>query len=768
MINIDLLSAGNTLWPGMANHLWQTTLFAAAAWLITLVMRKNRARIRYWIWFAVSIKFLIPFSLLVSLGGLIAPEWMKAPVEIPPELNVIHTIHQPFNLPDIKEASPSLYAIDTPYASAKIPVMLSFWLCGSLALLLTWHKRGMKVSRVVCKADLLTDGNAFKDFRRIKKKNRISGTVQLASTEDMMEPGVYGIFRPVLLLPAGILKHVNDSELEAILMHEFEHIRCKDNLTASIHMLVQALFWFHPVVWYAGSRLIYEREVACDETVLRCGKNPRAYAEGILKVCEYYFRSPLACLSGVIGSNLIKRVEGIMNNQTIDKLSMGKKLFLSMAGLSVLGIPLALGIMNAPTSQAGSLDNDPVGYKVDSSLISGRTETNNKPPEIINEKADQVDSGVISNTGTTPRTGSSDETDLENTNSPVVMANVSHQTPGDSKKKNESFEAGQKTVPGPLDKSSIVTGKVEDRVKDSSDSGIMGTQPGSKNAGVYISRGISCLKEGLIEDALSNLNRAIDLDPGNAAAYVARGSAYFRQGRFDSVISDCTRAIEINPDLAVAYQNRGSAYYRLGNLDNAVSDYSRAIELNPDLAAAFQDRGSIYQGQGRLKDAISDYSRALKINPDDAVTCNYRGSAYFKQGQYEKAFADFNRAIELNPKYVSAYINRGTYYYTTDDARSAVADYKMALDLNPENSFSKQLKDYIDYAEAREIECRRIRFRKVCLTKAQWASAEKTRQNMTGRGIVPLLSVRLQNQGASPVNGAEYVAVQRSRDAMNQ
>ena len=77
---------GHNFWPGLANHLWQSTLFAAAAWLITLFLKKNRARIRYWIWFTVTIKFLIPFSLLVSLGGLIAPEWMKTPVEIPPEL----------------------------------------------------------------------------------------------------------------------------------------------------------------------------------------------------------------------------------------------------------------------------------------------------------------------------------------------------------------------------------------------------------------------------------------------------------------------------------------------------------------------------------------------------------------------------------------------------------------------------------------------------------------------------------------------------------
>jgi bla regulator protein BlaR1 len=269
MINFDLLSIGHDFWPGMANHLWQSLLFAGAAWLITLFLKKNRARIRYWIWFSVTIKFLIPFSIIVNLGGLIAPQWMRIPVEIPPELNVTHSINQPFNLPPIRDLQ-KMDAGDTLSVSDKITtIIIPLCLCGSFALLLTWQKRGMRVSRMVHKADLLADSNTAKGFHRIKMKNRIPDSVQLALTRDMMEPGVYGIFRPVLLLPAGILDHVDDSEFEAILMHEFEHIRCKDNLIAYIHMIVQALFWFHPGIWFTGSRLIYERELALDESVLR-------------------------------------------------------------------------------------------------------------------------------------------------------------------------------------------------------------------------------------------------------------------------------------------------------------------------------------------------------------------------------------------------------------------------------------------------------------------------------------------------------------------
>ncbi len=59
-----------------SNHLWQSTIFAVAAGLLTLVFRKNRAQVRYWLWLSASLKFLIPFSLLMSLGSHL--EWAPA------------------------------------------------------------------------------------------------------------------------------------------------------------------------------------------------------------------------------------------------------------------------------------------------------------------------------------------------------------------------------------------------------------------------------------------------------------------------------------------------------------------------------------------------------------------------------------------------------------------------------------------------------------------------------------------------------------------
>src|SRR6202030_3458211 len=101
----------------------------------------------------------------------------------------------------------------------------------------------------------------------------------------------------------------------------------------SLHMIVDAIFWFHPLVWWLGAKLVEERELACDEEVLSLGTEPREYAEGIVNVCKLYVESPLAAVSGVTGSNLRKRIEGIMLNRLALRLNFAKRVALILAGI---------------------------------------------------------------------------------------------------------------------------------------------------------------------------------------------------------------------------------------------------------------------------------------------------------------------------------------------------------------------------------------------------------------------------------------------------
>jgi uncharacterized protein (TIGR03435 family) len=155
-------------------------------------------------------------------------------------------------------------------------------------------------------------------------------------------------------LPAGIVNHLEPRQLEAVLAHELCHVRRRDNLTGALHMIVEAVFWFHPLVWWIGARLVEERERACDEEVLRLGNEPQVYAEGILNVCKFYQESPLVCVSGIAGANLRKRIEDIMRNRIVHKLSLSRATLLAAAAVIAFAGPIAIGIVKAAASEAQS------------------------------------------------------------------------------------------------------------------------------------------------------------------------------------------------------------------------------------------------------------------------------------------------------------------------------------------------------------------------------------------------------------------------------
>src|SRR6267143_325325 len=111
--------------PALANHLWQSTLFAAVAGLLTLALRRNRAQMRYWIWLAASLKFLIPFSLLVGIGSQFA--WRTAPAVAPPLSSAIGQITESFApLPMSVMTTPAAPSSSLLFSA----LMIALWVCG--------------------------------------------------------------------------------------------------------------------------------------------------------------------------------------------------------------------------------------------------------------------------------------------------------------------------------------------------------------------------------------------------------------------------------------------------------------------------------------------------------------------------------------------------------------------------------------------------------------------------------------------------------------
>ena len=314
----------------LADHLWQSTLLAGAAGLLTLMLRHNGARARFWLWFAASLKFLLPFTLLAMAG-----EKLAQLLPVPRTLLVIPSAAERFSAPAHTLAVP--HAPGLYQGPDLLPLLLGIWLLGLGVILALRASRWWKLRAVIAAARDLDISLAMP-----------GAPVTIKSSASLLEPGLVGVFKPVVLLPAGLMTHLSDSERDSILAHELGHLRRRDNVTAAIHMAVEALFWFYPPVWLIGARLIAERERACDESVLAQGHDPEVYAGGILKVCKFCIQSPLACAAGATGADLKGRVRLIMTGAAARRLGAGKRVALAGAGVVALALPVLGGFLDSP------------------------------------------------------------------------------------------------------------------------------------------------------------------------------------------------------------------------------------------------------------------------------------------------------------------------------------------------------------------------------------------------------------------------------------
>jgi bla regulator protein blaR1 len=337
----------------LTNHLWQSTLFAVAAGLLVVTCRKNRAQVRYWLWFSASLKFLIPLSLLVSF-------WSQVGSTVKPTRLPTQAVS--FTMVQLAQPFPGASFVTSASGPTHFfPIAIfCLWFCGVGAIALL---------RFTCWLRIRVAVHSSTPFG-------VPTTVEVRCSPILFEPGVVGFLHPILLLPAGITDRLTKPQFEAVFAHELCHIRRRDNMTAAIHMVVEALFWFFPLVWWIGARMVEERERACDEDVLKSGSEPHVYAQGILKVCENYVESPLPCMSGVTGNNLKKRMERIMRNHVGESLNIWRKLLLGAAGLLAVIVPILLGFSHVAESRAATGGTPPPIHRAP--IFDKRTETDSK------------------------------------------------------------------------------------------------------------------------------------------------------------------------------------------------------------------------------------------------------------------------------------------------------------------------------------------------------------------------------------------------------
>jgi tetratricopeptide (TPR) repeat protein len=143
------------------------------------------------------------------------------------------------------------------------------------------------------------------------------------------------------------------------------------------------------------------------------------------------------------------------------------------------------------------------------------------------------------------------------------------------------------------------------------------TSPASEESDEnLVNRGIEKAKDGNLDGAIADFDRAIKANPKDDAPYYNRAQARWLKKDRAGAIADYTRAIDLGSTNPAAYNNRGNARAENNDRDGAIADYTRAIELKPDYARAYYNRGMVKKDKGDASGAQADFKMAAKLDPE--------------------------------------------------------------------------------------------------------------------------------------------------------
>ncbi|MCK6630334.1 MAG: tetratricopeptide repeat protein [Anaerolineae bacterium] len=229
-----------------------------------------------------------------------------------------------------------------------------------------------------------------------------------------------------------------------------------------------------------------------------------------------------------------------------------------------------------------------------------------------------------------------------------------------------------------------------------------------KNAKAYYYRSIYD-HEFEFDEAIADLSRAIEIDPGYPPAYYERGRLYEEQDNYERAIADYSQAIKLDPGHLSAYRKRSELYEKQGQYDQAIADYSKIIELAPAsyprdvYLNTYYKRAHLYEKQGLFDQAIADYSKQIELAPGHPLAYYERGVLYSSHSNYDGAITDFTKAIEIYPNYSSAYYARARLYDEQGNYNLAITDFTKAIELGSDK-YGGDAGTIADYTKAIELD----------------------------------------------------------------
>jgi TonB family protein len=356
-------------WPVFFHHLWQSTLFGALVFAATTLLKRGPAHSRYKMWLLASAKFAVPSILFAAPLNRLwkSMSWIFYSPRSPSATSLSDgpgSVFAYLAVPMRELAEPSV--IDHPSVRAThfsiYTVLTMVWITGVAVIFAIWLGRRLALSRKLRRATTADSARAADALARARIKLSVARPVKLVLSADIREPGIWGTWRPVLVLPVAFAAELTDAELDATMLHELVHLMRRDNLVSNLNMALCCVLWFHPLVWLLDKRLLADREAACDERALALIEDRNSYLSSILKVSGSGLFSHVAGVSHVNGSNLNRRIKMIMasnlereqNNRRSNRMISAPRIVLVSSVLTFILFSTGTGLLSRDAAIAQS------------------------------------------------------------------------------------------------------------------------------------------------------------------------------------------------------------------------------------------------------------------------------------------------------------------------------------------------------------------------------------------------------------------------------
>ena len=317
------------------------SIIAALIIVVKAIFRqKFRAKWHYLIWFILIIRLMVPYfpESNFSIYNLLKPASYDVGTYINRDSNPENIDAVPDNIRSSYNMSSHDDGIENKSAeNLYIYDILSIvWIIGVLIFLIWTISVYMRFTKSAKANIMLEDQQNNEILNDCKKYMGIDANIPVIFSDNVMTPSITGIFKPRILIPYGLLDKLSANDIKYVFIHELSHYRRMDILINWLILVLQAINWFNPVIWYAFHKMRQDLEIACDEYVLDHirGNEWKKYGETIIK---------LAQMAGNRG--LIPGTAGIASKSEIKRRIIMISMFKNKSVLwSILAIILALVI----------------------------------------------------------------------------------------------------------------------------------------------------------------------------------------------------------------------------------------------------------------------------------------------------------------------------------------------------------------------------------------------------------------------------------------